>query len=435
MPLIEDSTSLMMPSLTKASSSEHLEDLPNPSKKRKRVTDAAEEIEVDVNAPEPPSKKALRKAKKHKLPGGATSASNLTEGEEVADTAPRKEESSTEKTISSKRSEHGIWIGNLSFNISKADLQTFLTKDTTITESVITRIHMPPPSNTSEQRQKIKPHNKGFAYVDFSNQEAVTEAVTLSETLLSGRKVLIKDSHDFEGRPEKSDDLNQNGARASAVGTKRPPSKKIFVGNLPFQTEKAHLEEHFSPCGNIVDVHVASFEDSGKCKGYAWVTFDDTAAAEAALRGWVISQSEDTDTDEDEEEQGNGEDMDTSKKAKNKKRKPQKPRKRWVNNFWGRLLRMEFAEEATVRYKKRFGKNAPKTSQENGVANPQPSDEGVVTETADSKLNARTMPAQGPPRAQKKVDARTIKPGAALAAAPRLTGGIVASQGKKITFE
>lgn len=423
-------------SLTTATSPRPLEDSSEPSKKRKRVTEAAEEIEVDVNAPEPPSKKALRRAKKGKPPKGTISASNPAEGEEGAAPKSRNEESSSELTASSKRSEYGIWIGNLSFNITTADLRAFLTKDTTITESVITRIHMPGPSNTSEMRQKIKPQNKGFAYVDFSTQEAVAESVALSETLLSGRKVLIKDAHDFNGRPEKviDNDPNQNGTRASAAGVKKPSSKKIFVGNLPFETEKIDVEEHFSPCGNLVDVHVASFEDSGKCKGYAWVTFDDIAAAEAALRGWVMPPSEDIETDEDEADGGNSEEMENSK-VRDYKKKPRKPRKRWINNFRGRLLRMEFAEDATVRYRKRFGKAAQKTSQENGMLNPQPSDEGIVTETADSKLNAQAMPAQRPQRAPKKVDARTIKPGAALAAAPRLTGGIVTSQGKKITFE
>ncbi|KAL8937062.1 MAG: hypothetical protein Q9216_004611 [Gyalolechia sp. 2 TL-2023] len=436
MPLIEDHLSPTMPSLDTGVSPRSSTEPSIPSKKRKRDTEAPGELEVDVNAPEPPSKKALRKAKKGKLPKESASASNLTENDEVAAPPSQNDESSTEQITSSKRSQHGIWIGNLSFNNTKADIRTFLTKDTTITESVITRIHMPAPSNPSDSRQKIKPQNKGFAYVDFSGPEAVTKAVALSETLLAGRKVLIKDSHNFEGRPEKreNDDSHQKGAGASPAGNKGPPTKRIFVGNLPFHTERADLEEHFLPCGDVVDVHVASFEDSGKCKGFAWVTFDETAAAEAALRGWVIPRTEDIEADEDLGDGENNEGVVAAEKAKNRKKKSAKPRKRWVNNFGGRLLRMEFAEDPAVRYKKRFGKDAQKTSKENGRANPRPPNEDIVAETTDSKLNAQAMPAQRPQRASKKIDARTVKPGAALAAAPRLTGGTVASQGRKITF-
>ncbi|KAL9000766.1 MAG: hypothetical protein Q9188_005599 [Gyalolechia gomerana] len=442
MPLIGDSTSITMPSLNTVTSPRILAQPPQPSKKRKRDTEAPEELEVDINAPEPPSKKALRKAKKGKLPTPAKSstvsapASNSIESEEVIIPASQNEESSAGRTTSSKRSEHGIWIGNLSFNITKADLQNFLTKDTTIAEPVITRVHMPGPSNTYSH-QKFKPQNKGFAYVDFSAPEAVAKAVALSETLLSGRKVLIKDSHNFEGRPEKNnnDDPNEKGAGAAATGSRGPPTKRIFIGNLPFHTESADLEEHFSPCGDVVAVHVASFEDSGKCKGYAWVTFDDTGAAEAALRGWVVPRSEDIETDKDAGNGGNSGDVELKEKAKDQKRKPSKARKRWVNNFRGRLLRMESAEDPAVRYKKRFGRDAQKISKENRGTDPRPPDEGIIAETADSKLNAQAMPAQRLQRPPKKTDARTVKRGAALAVAPRSTGGIVASQGKKITFE
>ncbi|KAL8936583.1 MAG: hypothetical protein Q9211_004109 [Gyalolechia sp. 1 TL-2023] len=426
-----------MPSLTTTTAPESLVESSKASKKRKRDTEAPEELEVDVNAPEPPSKKALRKAKKRKLPKISAPASNRTEIDEMVVPLSQHEESSTERTPSPKRSAYGIWIGNLSFNITKADLKAFLTKDTTITESLITRIHMPASSDNSNSRQKIKPQNKGFAYVDFSAPEAVPKAVALSETLLSGRKVLIKDAHNFEGRPEKknNDDPNQKGAGASGTGKNGPPTKRIFVGNLPFHTERADLEEHFSPCGDVVDVHVASFEDSGKCKGYAWVTFEDNIAAEAALRGWVFPRSEETEIDDDAGEGGNSGDVEYKEKAKNRKKKPSKPRKQWVNTFRGRLLRMESAEDPGVRYKKRFGKDAQKTSKENGRANPRPPNEDIVAETGDSILDAEAMPAQRLQRPPKKIDARTVKPGAALAAAPRSTGGIVASQGKKITFE
>ncbi|KAI4110729.1 MAG: hypothetical protein LQ345_006926 [Seirophora villosa] len=402
------------------------------SKKRKRTTDALEELQVDVNAPEPPSKKALRRAKKGKstIDGNITISSatplSPTHDEEKAAPVAPAEVPETSHEASSKRSPHGIWIGNLPFTVTKSDLQAFLTNTPDITESMITRVHMPPPSDASTARQKIKSQNRGFAYVDFSTPEAVAKALALSETLLTGRRVLIKDAHNFEGRPEKTADSIQDATTGKISG--KPPSKRIFVGNLTFDAEKADLEEHFSQCGEVVDVHVATFEDSGKCKGYAWITFGELEEAEAAVRGWVMKPSEEAG---EQEEKQNGEDHEvepSDEKASKPKKKLPKDRKWWVNKLKGRQLRMEFAEDPSVRYKKRFGKDGTRTNDK--------STKEVELAQPDAPIEA---PAVGktvrPIRPQRKVDARTVKPGAALAAAPRLTGGIVPSQGKKISFE
>ncbi|KAL8718358.1 MAG: hypothetical protein Q9225_004499 [Loekoesia sp. 1 TL-2023] len=403
------------------------------SKKRKRNTAALEELEVDINAPEPPSKKALRRAKKGKIPAAGSTATALSQApdppEEIEEAAPETQTKGniTEQAATPKRSGHGIWIGNLPFTTTKADLRTFLSNDTTITEPMITRIHMPAPTDTSSSHLKIKPQNKGFAYVDFSVPEAVAEAVQLSEKLLSGRKVLIKDAHDFEGRPEKKnlDDASQKSAGML------PPTKRIFIGNLPFDTERADLEEHFSQCGEVLDVHVATFEDSGKCKGYAWVTFGKITAAEAAVKGWIIQDPEDSEDDDDMAgEEGDGGEAASKNRFKKLRKKPPRPRKRWVNNFKGRHLRTEFAEDATVRYKKRFGKDAV------GVSSKKTNPKGENKEEMDSPRLSTVAPAADKPLPlAKKFDPRKVKPGAALAAAPRLTGGIVPSQGKKITFD
>ncbi|KAL9594503.1 MAG: hypothetical protein Q9219_006997 [cf. Caloplaca sp. 3 TL-2023] len=404
----------------------------NISKKRKRIAETVEELEVDVNAPEPPSKKALRKIKKGKPPTPPSKPqvapllpNPIKDDEETAAPEPQREEKPTQQAAAtSNRSGHGVWIGNLSFTTTKADLRTFLVDKTNLAESMITRLHMPAPTDASTSRQKTKPQNKGFAYVDFSNPGAVAEALCLSETLLSGRKVLVKDAHDFEGRPVKTD--NDDASQQTPTrGTKGVPTRKIFMGNLPFDTDKAELEEHFSPCGDVLEVHIATFEDSGKCKGYAWVTFSETAAAEAAVRGWVTQQPQDSEDDDDiaSEDRGNTEVESKSRTGKPKKKLP-KPRKKWVNSFKGRLLRTEFAEDATVRYKKRFGKDGGAAVRGDATG-----------EEAVPEAPTVAMGTEKPARPTKKFDARKVKPGAALAAAPRLTGGIVASQGKKITFE
>ncbi|KAL8987779.1 MAG: hypothetical protein Q9177_003051 [Variospora cf. flavescens] len=429
MPLIETPKSVEMTEVTEAVKSS---DSPQSSKKRKRAIDALEELQVDVNAPEPPSKKALRKAKKGKSTAERNAASphaiaeSPKDNEDETSLVPPMEVQETSHGTPSKRSPHGIWIGNLPFTVTKADLQTFLTNTSDITEPMITRIHMPPPSDTSTARQKIKSQNRGFAYVDFSTPEAVVKALALSEKLLTGRRVLIKDAHNFDGRPEKTADSRQDTMAGKVAG--KPPSKRIFVGNLTFDTEKADLEEHFSQSGEVVDVHLATFEDSGKCKGYAWITFGAVEEAGAAVRGWIMKPSEKPEEQEEEQEGERDEVEPSDETASKPKKKLPKDRKWWVNKLKGRQLRMEFAEDASVRYKKRFGKDGTKTN-DNSTDPVEPAQSNAPTEAPTAEKTVRPI---RPPR---KVDARTVKPGAALAAAPRLTGGIVPSQGKKISFE
>ena len=389
----------------------------SPSRKRKRDPSPAAEIEVDVTAPEPPSKKALRKAKKGKAISVPAKRDTTAIGVAITSLEPASEDDTNSLTTQSKRSVYGIWIGNLPWTATKLDLRNFLTKDTEISEQMITRLHMPPPSKSAiaASRQIVKPQNQGFAYVDFSNGNALTEALKLSEKLLTGRRVLIKDSKSFEGRPEKP---KEDGAAVVQPG--KPPSKRIFVGNLGFDTTQEMLQDHFACCGEILDVHVATFEDTGKCKGYAWIEFAELKAGEAAVKGWIHFEDKESLDNEDEEI---AEALADQAKPKMK----HKPRKWWVNKLGGRSLRMEFAEGKDVRYKKRYGKDG-NVRKGDVVADLVPESEPAgqtVNKIIDKKAE----------KAKRRIDARKIQPGAALSAAPRASSSIVASQGKKITFE
>ena len=397
---------------------------PPSSKKRKRLDPSIEELEVNIAAPEPPSKKALRKAKKGKnLPSKSSS-----KPEPIVE-LPRSKDDQAELTSPTKRSDFGIWIGNLPWAASKSDLRNFLTSDTTITDDAITRIHMPTPTDsTATFQSSAKAQNKGFAYVDFSTRKALDHALSLSESLLTGRRVLIKDSTSFEGRPAKPKE-EQDTITSSST---KPPSKRIFIGNLSYDATKEGIKEHFSKCGEVLDVHIATFQDSGKCKGYGWVEFDAIEAGQAAVRGWVdFYQNQDQDSDQglssQEEEQSKP------------KRKP-KARKWWVNKFQGRPLRMEFAEAKEVRYKKRFGQSTTSQQEPSSQISEELLDaKGTAGDPSEHRLgrssgagSQNTEPTgTSIPAAARKVDARTIKPGAALASAPRLQGNIIASKGKK----
>jgi RNA recognition motif-containing protein len=381
-----------MPGLTKS---------PPSSRKRKLDDEAA--IEIDLSAPEPPSKKALRKAKKKAIDQPSQSP---------APAKPKDDSQPTESqpTATPKRTGFGVWVGNLAFSTTRDDLRTFLTTRGALSKDEITRIHLP----DDPSRRKGTHRNRGFAYIDFISKEVEQKVIGLSEQELNGRKVLIKSASSFEGRPESKQ--AESGKKAG-----NPPAKKIFVGNLAFDATKEMLEEHFGRCGVVNGVHVATFEDSGKCKGYAWVEFDDIESAEAAVRGWLKVADE-----ESEEESSENSD---EEEAEDKPTKKPKLKKVWVNRLMGRPLRMEFAEDSTTRYQKRFGKDAkkPDGGQADGEVHP-------IEEISqkDTKSKHRSTDRSSGRKTSKPVQSHSRYSEDTV---HRLSGSIVPAQGKKVTFD
>ena len=62
-------------------------------------------------------------------------------------------------------------------------------------------------------------------------------------------------------------------------------AKKIYVGNLSFQTTDADLNDMFSEVGQVESVQIITDRDTGRSKGFGFVEMsDDEAAAKAIER-------------------------------------------------------------------------------------------------------------------------------------------------------
>lgn len=60
-------------------------------------------------------------------------------------------------------------------------------------------------------------------------------------------------------------------------------SKKLYVGNLPFNFSKDDLVDAFSQFGEIAEATIISDKYSGRSKGFGFVTFEDDSAADKAV--------------------------------------------------------------------------------------------------------------------------------------------------------
>jgi cold-inducible RNA-binding protein len=61
--------------------------------------------------------------------------------------------------------------------------------------------------------------------------------------------------------------------------------KKLFVGNLSFGTTREELEAVFSPMGEMTEVSLPTERETGRPRGFAFVTYaNDASAAEAVAK-------------------------------------------------------------------------------------------------------------------------------------------------------
>jgi len=67
-------------------------------------------------------------------------------------------------------------------------------------------------------------------------------------------------------------------------------SKKLFVGSLSWNTDDHGLREAFAPHGEITEAIVITDRDSGRSRGFGFVTFADDGAAEKAVA--ALNQTE-----------------------------------------------------------------------------------------------------------------------------------------------
>lgn len=62
-------------------------------------------------------------------------------------------------------------------------------------------------------------------------------------------------------------------------------AKKLFVGNLSWNTTEDALREAFAKFGTVAAAEIIFDRMSGRSKGFGFVEFEDDAEAEAAING------------------------------------------------------------------------------------------------------------------------------------------------------
>lgn len=60
-------------------------------------------------------------------------------------------------------------------------------------------------------------------------------------------------------------------------------NKKIYIGNLPYSVTEQDIREKFETYGAVTEIALITDRETGRLKGFGFVTFETQAAAQGAL--------------------------------------------------------------------------------------------------------------------------------------------------------
>ncbi|XP_073004310.1 28 kDa ribonucleoprotein, chloroplastic-like [Typha latifolia] len=170
-----------------------------------------------------------------------------------------EEEEAEEEAYQEPPEEAKLFVGNLPYDMDSENLAQLFDKAgvVEVAEVIYNR-------ETDQSR--------GFGFVTMSTVEEAEKAVEMLNR------------YDVNGRLLTVNKAAPRGARVERT-QESAPSFRMYVGNLPWQVDDSRLEQVFSEHGKVVDARVVYDRETGRSRGFGFVTMatqnelDDAIAA------------------------------------------------------------------------------------------------------------------------------------------------------------
>ncbi|XP_067570412.1 heterogeneous nuclear ribonucleoproteins A2/B1-like isoform X2 [Pseudorca crassidens] len=140
-----------------------------------------------------------------------------------------------------------LFIGSLSFETTEESLRNYYKQWGKLTDCVV-------------MRDPASKRSRGFGFVTFSSMAEVDAAMAARPHSIDGKVV----------EPKRAVAREESGKPGAHVTV-----KKLFVCGIKEDTEEHHLRDYFEEYGKIYAVEIITDRQSGKKRGFGFVTFDD----------------------------------------------------------------------------------------------------------------------------------------------------------------
>lgn len=131
----------------------------------------------------------------------------------------------------------------------------------------VTDVFLPMERGTSRPR--------GFGFVTLSTRQAAEDAIAkMDQSQLDGRTIRVNESRP-RGEGPGARRSNEPGTGPGGYGAFNPQGRedvKLYVGNLSFDTNEEAVRSMFEQYGTVSDCFLPSDRDTGRPRGFAFVT-------------------------------------------------------------------------------------------------------------------------------------------------------------------
>lgn len=216
-----------------------------PKKQKKQRREAVAEEAVEDEDVEPDNPKTHNNNKQGR--------ENAAEEDESKEAIPKE---GAEEGVAAEGEEFTVFVGGVPWSVDDATLREDFEEC-----GEVVAVNLPKHSDSGLSR--------GIAFVTYKDRAGLDAALKFDGTDYWGRQLQV---YRAENR----------GSKGGKDGKGQADKFEVFLKNLPAETEEAALRKFFLDCGKILRLNIGLHED-GRCKGFAWITFQTKTALGKAL--------------------------------------------------------------------------------------------------------------------------------------------------------
>ncbi|KAJ7945783.1 28 kDa ribonucleoprotein, chloroplastic-like [Quillaja saponaria] len=191
-------------------------------------------------------------------PEGEDATLEVSEGEGESGEVGGFEERGDEAEYVEPPEDAKIFVGNLPYDVDSQKLAMFFEQAGTVDIAEVIY-------NRETQR------SRGFAFVTMSTVEQAENAVEKFNR------------YDWDGKLLTVNKASPRGTRPERPPRDLEPAFRIYAGNLPWDVDNGRLEQIFSEHGKVVNARVVFDRETGRSRGFGFVTMSDETEMNDAI--------------------------------------------------------------------------------------------------------------------------------------------------------